>query len=130
MSSAKERHIVNMVKYLGNPEKDWPTRVELALEVCKYKDANSIYKTFTPEELSEIEKKGLALRKEQTSGQRAIVYQSLFNEARKGNVQAAKEFLDRTEGKVKDNIDLNAMIDQTTRVEVEIIRPGMVNPDE
>lgn len=100
--SVKETHKINVIEYIGNPENKFPTRSEIALVVLEYQQVESFYKLFTTAEMSEMEEAGLALRKENSKRERAIVYDALFKEAQKGNVQACKEYLDRVEGKVID----------------------------
>ena len=104
---AKEKHKINLLKYLGNWENDFPTRTEMAgiLRLKKH----TLWKHFSPAELQEIENEGLELRKKNTARPRAEVYQSLLDEAKGGNISAIKEFFDRTEGKVKDTLDLNVV---------------------
>lgn len=126
MSSAKERQTVNILKYLGDPENKWLTRSDLSLEVCGYKDPNTIYKLFSPDELTEIEEQAAEERKRRCAPQRMRVYESLYNQALLGNVQAAKEFLDRVEGKVQSKIDLTGELSRTTSITVEVVRPGDV----
>jgi hypothetical protein len=104
---AKEKHKINLLKYLGDWENDFPTRTEMAgiLGLKKH----TLWKHFSPAELQEIENEGLELRKKNTARPRAEVFQSLLAKAKRGNVQAIKEFLDRTEGKAKNTLDLNVV---------------------
>lgn len=104
--SRKNRRRTELLEYWGNPENYFLSRTHAALEVLKYSDAAAIYKTFTPAELTEIEAEAMESRRRKTARQRAHVYTALYNEAIKGNVQAAKEFLDRTEGKVTEKVDV------------------------
>jgi hypothetical protein len=105
--SAKQRHRINLLKYLGDWENDFPNRTDY-LDILGIK-RTTLYKHFTPTELLEIENEGLEIRKKNSGRQRAEVYSSLFDEAKGGNISAIKEFFDRTEGKVKDTLDLNVV---------------------
>lgn len=105
-SSGKEKRKMQVVEYIGNPENAFPTRTEIALDVLKYTEKTSYYKLFTTKEMAELEEEGLQLRKENSKRERAVVYESLLREAKKGNVQACKEYLDRTEGKVIDKKEI------------------------
>lgn len=98
--SAKQRHRINLLKHLGDWENIFPSRTDY-LNILGIK-RTTLYKHFSPAELQEIENEGLELRKKNTARPRAEVFQSLLAEAKSGNVQAIKEFLNRTEGKVKD----------------------------
>lgn len=109
-----------MVQYISDPDNTFPTRSVLAVTVLGYKHTVTLYKLFSPDELTEIETEGLELRKKRTARQRAAVYDALFKEAASGNIQAIKEFLDRTEGKVKDKIE----VDQGD-VEIKVTLVGM-----
>jgi hypothetical protein len=64
-----------------------------------------IYRIFKPQELSDIEAEALANRMRRRSRNRAILYDTLVLLGQSGNVQAIKEYLDRTEGKVTDKIE-------------------------
>lgn len=109
-----------MVQYISDPDNIFPTRSVLAVTVLGYKHTVTLYKLFSPDELTEIETEGLELRKKRTARQRADVYDALFKEAASGNIQAIKEFLDRTEGKVKDKVE----VDQGD-VEIKVTLVGM-----
>lgn len=115
--TAKERKRLKMIEYIGNPENDFPSRSELALSVLGYKHVESLYRAFTTDELTEIE-----LRMRGTAGKRARVYDALYREAVKGNVQAAKEFLDRTEGKVKDKVEHSGGVEITHEIKLKAIK--------
>ncbi len=105
--SAKNKARTKLLEYLGNPENDFLNRAELSNDVLGYKNANQINVLFTASELAEIEDEALGLRKKRTAPQRSRVYAALLKEAEDGNLRAIKEYLDRTEGKVKDNINLD-----------------------
>lgn len=105
-STEKEKKRIKVIEYIGNPENDFPTRTEIALDVLGYTQKTSYYKLFETSEMADMEEKGLALRKENSKRERSIVYDSLLKEAKKGNVQACKEYLDRTEGKVIDKKEI------------------------
>jgi hypothetical protein len=98
--SAKQRHRINLLKHLGDWENIFPTRTDY-LNILGIK-RTTLYKHFSPAELQEIENEGLELRKKNTARLRAEVFQSLLAKAKSGNVPAIKEFLNRTEGKVKE----------------------------
>ena len=113
---AKEKHKINLLKYLADWANDFPTRTEMAgiLGLKKH----TLWKHFSPAEFQEIENEGLELRKKGSSKQRALVYTAMLKEAVNGNVSAQREFLDRTEGKVKDKLEINE-IETLTDEELE-----------
>lgn len=115
---AKERHRTKLIEFIGNPENDFPDRTEMATSVLGFSQQSTLYRHFSSEELTEIERAGFEIRKGQTAKQRAQVYTALFNQAKKGNVQAAKEYLDRVEGKVADKVE--AKVDSEVVIIVDI----------
>jgi len=119
--SAKQRHRINLLKYLGNWENDFPNRTDY-LDILKIK-RTTLYKHFSPAELQEIENEALELRKKNTARPRAEVYQSLLAEAKSGNIRAIKEFLDRTEGKVVDKHEYTGKDGASlfTDIQIEIV---------
>lgn len=100
-NSAKERHTVTILEYLGDPDNDWPTRSYLATEVCKYKRVKQLYAVFTVDELNELEKQALEFRRKKYAGSLAEVDQGLMKAAQEGNPAAAKLVYQRFEGWVE-----------------------------
>lgn len=126
---AKEKHKIKLLKYLGDPEKEFPSRFQYTkiLNISK----NTLYKHFTPYDLSEIENEAVEIRKRSCGRQRTNVLAALYQRAcgyshpeTKLNVvnnelvhtelikvyppdrAAAQEFFDRTEGKIQDKLEL------------------------
>lgn len=120
----KLTHRRNIIEYLANPENPWLSRTEIATVICGYKEAPPLYRLFTKKEISEIEQEALAERKQRCCGQRAMVYQSLYEQAIKGNVQAAQEWLDRVEGKVADRVESRHRL-QIESIQVEVVRANL-----
>jgi hypothetical protein len=110
--TAKERHRKKMLEFWGNPENDFVNRVTMHTEVLGL-TAQTFYRHFTPFEIQDIENEAYDTRKKNSTRQRGEVIQALYEEGKTGNVPAAKEFLDRTEGKVPDKLDANHNISQT-----------------
>ena len=107
---AKDRHRLNLLEYLGNWGNEWPKRIQMhgILGISRA----TFRQTFSTPEIAEIEKEGLELRKKNSSRERAEVYAALLRAAtEKGNVKAMREFLDRTEGKVKEKLDVSLASD-------------------
>jgi hypothetical protein len=101
--TAKERHREKIMKFLSDPENDYPPRQEYAALLGI--TVQTFYHHFSPGELQEIENEAYEIRKKNSTRQRAEVLKAIFSEAKTGNVSAAKEFLDRTEGKVTEKIE-------------------------
>jgi len=107
---AKDRHRKRLIEYLGDWENDFPNKSGLA-KILGLKHC-TLYFHFTPAELNEICDEGLELRKRQAVNPRAEIYKAMLKSAKDGVVPAQKEFLDRTEGKVVDRLQVG--IDETT----------------
>lgn len=121
----KVRYRATLLAYLSNPEMPFPIRSKYGDILGKTK--KTVYDHFTPEDLSELEIEAYNNRKNSCVRQRANVLKALYDRAMgyhhaenhiavyEGDViitpqikryppdkAAAQEFLDRTEGKVKD----------------------------
>ena len=104
-SNTKEENRRKISTYLNDPDNEWLHRTGLGVTVCGYKDQRTLYKHFSPEELTEIENEALEERKRRSAGKRAVIYDAMFLKAKEGDVAAMKEFLDRTEGKIPNKND-------------------------
>ena len=102
MTIGKKQNMEDKIfKYLSNPENAFVPRSQLAIAVLKYKRPHSLYKMFTPDELTRIENEALVERKKRVAPQRSTVYDTLYNKCtERGDISACKEWLDRVEGKV------------------------------
>jgi len=87
---AKERHKCNLLEYLANPKKDFPTRLFMNSNILGLKDPTGIYKVFTLEELDEIEAEALELRRKKYKPEIAKVDKALLKLAKSGDTAAAK----------------------------------------
>lgn len=87
---AKERHKCNLLEYLGNPENEFPTRLFMNNNIIGFKDPTRIYKVFTLDELAEIEREALAMRRKKYQPEIAKVDKELLKQAQGGDVAAAK----------------------------------------
>lgn len=87
-ATAKEKHRLKLIEHLGEPSNDFPNREGLAL-VCGISKV-TLYAHFTPEELTQIEKEGLELRRTKYTVPLSKADKALMKEAEDGNVQAIK----------------------------------------
>ena len=87
---AKERHKHKLLEYLGNPENKFCNRASMSRFILGFKEVSYIYKVFTTDELSEIEKEALALRRKKYNPEIAKIDKAMLKEARLGNEKAAK----------------------------------------
>jgi len=87
----KQENRTKLLDYLGNPAHEWPTRVFMNDYVLGYvRSAQYIYKIFSMEELYDIEREALALRRQKYSGGICAADRALFKAALGGDVQAIK----------------------------------------
>jgi hypothetical protein len=93
---AKDKHRINLVEYLSNPENEMPNRQGMADYLGITRD--SLYKNFTPDELYDIEQEALANRRKKYSSQISRVDAGLMKRAEDGDVAAAKLIYQRFEG--------------------------------
>lgn len=93
---AKDKHKANILRYLGDPENDIPTRTVLAAIIGLSRE--TLYQTFTIQELSAIEHEALALRRERYAPQIARIDKAVMKAAERGDAQAAKLAYQRLEG--------------------------------
>jgi len=103
--NARERHRRKLLDYLGNPENEFPARQEYATILGIV--VGTLYRHFSPADMQEIEAEAYTLRKQRSSKQRSILLKTLYDEGKGGNIQAIKEFFDRTEGKAPDTLHIN-----------------------
>lgn len=96
--TSKERHASNLLEYLSNPENEFLSRREYAKKVLGYKRPHSIYGTFSPDELYDIEQQALDKRRKKYASQLAKIDGALFQRALDGDPQAIKLCYQRFEG--------------------------------
>jgi hypothetical protein len=99
--TAKDRARIKIIEFIGNPENEFPNRRQIAKVACGYKDPHYLYKVFAVDELAQIEKEGLEIRRKHCWRQSAAVDQGLFKKAIAGDVAAIKLFYQRVEGWVE-----------------------------
>jgi hypothetical protein len=97
-STVKEQRRVTILNYLMNPDNEWPTRQEISTVLLGCKQPNQIYKTFSIDELREIELEALKLRRNRYTKKLSAVDQALFTKAIEGDVSAIRLCYQRFEG--------------------------------
>jgi hypothetical protein len=127
VSNVKEENKRKIAAYLGDPDNEWLNRTKLAITVCGYQGQRSLYRHFSPDELTEIENESLEERKRRSAGKRAVIYDAMFLKAKEGDVAAMKEYLDRTEGKVPNKVDANLQHDGKLKQELPPYIIEMIN---
>jgi len=95
--SAALRHRMRLLDYMADPDNPPLNRSKLAELVLKV-NRKTLYKTFTPADLAEIEAEGLSLRRARLSTTSAQVDASLVRQALDGDVSAIKLYYQRFEG--------------------------------
>jgi hypothetical protein len=95
--TAKQRHRIILVEYLGDPGNPWPRRQEFSTKILGFRQANQIYKTFTLEEINQIELEALNIRRQKYSRLLSMVDTGLLKKAAEGDPAAAKLVYQRFE---------------------------------
>jgi len=119
----KQEHRRKLIDYLGNPAHEWPTRVFMNDYVLGFvRSAQYIYKIFSMEELYDIEREALAMRRLKYSGGIASVDRALFKQALSGDPTAIKLCYQRFEdwGEKKE---ISPPTGKSMKWTVEIIDP-------
>ena len=101
---AKEKHKKKMIEFWSDPDNEILKRSEMYEQILNIK-RSTFYTHFSKKDLFDIEEEAFDLRRKNSASQRTLMLKSLYDEGIKGSVPAAKEFLDRTEGKVKESIE-------------------------
>ncbi len=99
--TAKEINRHKLIDYQVNPDNDFLNRESLSTLVLGYKQKNAIYKYFTPDELCDIEKEALDIRRTKYAYKLAITDKALFDKAKEGDVAAIRLVYQRFEGWVE-----------------------------
>lgn len=121
--TTKEKNRLKIIEYIGDPNKEFPDRSFISLSVCGYKDVSSLYKLFTVDELAEIEKEGLDLRRKKYSPELARADMGLLKRASLGDPQAAKLCYQKFENwKESSKIDVGVTLKDVLNAFPEDIR--------
>jgi len=107
MTTAREKHRARLLEYLSDPEQDYPDRgtYQKHLGIA----GKTLYYHFTPADLTA---EAYEIRKKNSARPRAAVLKALLASAKKGSVQAAREYLDRTEGRVMERKQIEQVAPQ------------------
>jgi len=151
--ASKEKHRKSLLDFLGDPENDFPSRIGYA-DITGI-SMQTLYHHFSPDELSDIENEAVEIRKRNSSKARSEIMQALTQRA-KGyshksvklfktsddeiisediikhyppDAVAAREFLDRTEGKVADKIDIGVTVNIAARLQAALERGKVIDAD-
>lgn len=102
--SAFDKYKKTIIDYISDPENEFPTRTEMALDIVKYKNISALYKIFTRDDLAEIEREGLDERRKRYSRDLSLIDRSMITQAQDGDIDAAKLIYDRLEGSVPQHL--------------------------
>ena len=119
--ATKEQHRVKLLDYLSNPSNDWPNRDHLASDVL-HVAVSTLYHHFSPQELMEIERDALQLRRQRYSPHLSKVDNKLLDNAARGDTQAAKLMYDRLEGLPVKRVVIGISKDEPPRIILTIHR--------
>ena len=93
---AKDRHRDKLLRYLANPDNDWPNRGGLSIAIGLKEETFRTH--FNAADIDEMEATGLALRRRRCSSQSALVDKGLMKRAEEGDPAACKLYYQRIEG--------------------------------
>lgn len=122
---AKDRHRCKLLEYLGNPENEFPTRLYMNDVVLGFKRSPQyIYTVFNLDELAEIEREALAIRRKKYNPEIAKVDKALLKLAQEGDSAAAKLCYQRFEDwSEKQRKELSDPDGKALTWRVEIVKP-------
>lgn len=124
--TAKQKHKNKLLFFMADPENEFPMR-------CKFVDVigitkQTMYKHFTPAELSEIENEGLIMRRTRCAAISARVDKGLIKKAEDGDAAACKLYYQRIEHWSEKTIsDQNLKISLPSGIEVNFSTEAMVD---
>ena len=95
---AKDLHRQKIIEYLSNPDNKFINRKTIAIDLLGFSQQSVLYIHFSPDELAEIEKEALDLRRKCYAVKLAQVDQGLLSAAIKGGAAEAKLAYERFEG--------------------------------
>ena len=120
--TAKQRHRLKLLEYLGNPDNDFVDRTTQAQKVLGFVHQASLYNTFNKDELDEIESKALEIRRTKYKPGIAAADKALLAEAKAGDVPAIKLLYQRLENwSEKQKLDITGSI--SAELHVNFIKP-------
>jgi len=86
----KARLRQKMIEYWADPSNEILSRCHIAVKILKYKSHSGLYRMFRPEEIDEIEREALDLRRKRFALALMRVDDGLLRRAAEGDPQAAK----------------------------------------
>ena len=120
--SARRRHKEKILSYLSDPDNEFPTREFLAKKVCGI-HRRTLYRAFTPDELRDIEKEALELRRTKYAAELSAADMALIKEAKTGDVSAIKLMYQKFEGWSEKQVrEHTGAIEVTTGIRVVPVR--------
>jgi len=100
---AKDKHRINILKYLSNTSNNWPSRTKFGMIILGITEA-TVRNHFTGLELDDIEAEGLILRRKRCVSSSAKVDKGLMERAETGDPAACKLYYQRIEGWTEKSI--------------------------
>lgn len=96
--SARERARQKLLQYLADPNNEFLTRQELSNKVLGYRNPNQLNCMFTADELQEIEREALELRRKKYAPRLSKIDKAILERAETGDPVAARLAYKRFEG--------------------------------
>jgi len=102
-----------IIAYLSDPDNEWINRTEYSTQILDYSHGPRVYDLFSPQEMGEIERAALDVRRQHYAGAIAKADSGLLKRAAEGDPQACKLVFQRYEGwepSEKKKIDVSGEI--------------------
>ena len=93
-------------EYLSNPDNPPVSRTQLAKNVLGYRNSQQLYSVFSVDELAEIDREAVEVRRKRYASVLSRIDQALIEQISKGDTAAIKLFYQRFEG-WRERQDLN-----------------------
>lgn len=96
--SARDKARAKLLKYLADPNNEFLKRQELSTQVLGYRHPNQLNRMFSAEEIQEIEKEALDLRRKKYAPRLSKIDKAVLERAETGDPVAARLAYKRFEG--------------------------------
>ncbi len=127
--TVKEKARVKLVEYLGNPNNDFRGRAFLSTHVLGYKNEHQIHRLFSGDEIHEIEREALEIRRKKYAFRLSRIDIALLNQATAGDVPAIKLSYQRFEDwsekqRFEGDLNLTGNLEEKQRAAEERVNGG------
>lgn len=108
-----------IIAYLSDPDNEWINRTEYSTQILDYSHGPRVYDLFSPQEMGEIEREALDVRRQHYARAIAHADVGLLKRAAEGDPQACKLVFQRYEGWEPSE---KKKIDVTGEIRAQVVR--------